>query len=42
MRLKVYILSEADSLTKLNEMYNLGGRLKDAHIAASLEGIREL
>ncbi|KAF6229216.1 hypothetical protein HO133_007332 [Letharia lupina] len=42
MRLKVYILSEADSLTKLNEMFNLGGRLKDAHITASFEGIREL
>jgi DMATS type aromatic prenyltransferase len=42
MRLKVYVLSEADSLTKLNEMYHLCSRLKGAHIAASLEGIREL
>ncbi|KAL8942497.1 MAG: hypothetical protein Q9216_001641 [Gyalolechia sp. 2 TL-2023] len=42
MRLKVYVLSEADSLTKLNDMYNLGGRLKGSHIAASLEGIRDL
>ncbi|KAF7505274.1 hypothetical protein GJ744_001061 [Endocarpon pusillum] len=42
MRLKVYILAEADSLTKLNEVYTLGGRLKGAHITASLEGIREL
>lgn len=41
-RLKVYIISEADSLTKINEMYHLGGRLKGAHIATSLEGIREL
>jgi DMATS type aromatic prenyltransferase len=41
MRLKVYILSEADSFTKLNEMYSLGGRLKGAHIAASLESIRK-
>lgn len=42
MRLKVYILAEADSLTKLKDMYTLGGRLKGANIAASLEGIREL
>ena len=40
-RLKVY-LSEADSLTQLNEIYNLGGRLEGVRIAASLEGIREL
>ena len=42
MRLKVYILSEADSRTKLNVMCNLGGRLKGAYIAASSEAIREL
>ena len=42
MRLKFYILSEADSLTKLSEMYSLGVRLKGAHIAASLKSIREL
>ena len=41
MRLKVYFRSEADTLAKAKDMYNLGGRLKGANIDASLKGISD-